>query len=166
MKSNIHATSNTGTTSNCNVSSGSATTTSQILTVGNCTPISVTANPTTWGNTYTTANTYTGGFTTFTDYDSTLPFTDYLKEDELEKLLDIFQERMSKGEEDNFKCLIQKIVQRRHCSEDFLLKYLDKLRRFDIIEEHEKEITTREYSSLVRELELKEKYSRIKGYLD
>ena len=133
MKSNIHATSNTGTTSNCNVSSGSATTTSQILTVGNCTPISVTANPTTWGNTYTTAS---SGYVTFTDYDSTLPFTDYLKEDELEKLLDIFQERMSKGEEDNFKCLIQKIVQRRHCSEAFILKYLDMLTKFDIFRMH------------------------------
>ena len=157
MKSNIHATSNTGTTSNCNVSSGSATTSSQILTVGNCTPISVTANPTTWGNTYTTANTYTGGFTTFTDYDSTLPFTDYLKEDELEKLLDIFQERMSKGEEDNFKCLIQKIVQRRHCSEAFILKYLDMLTKFDIFRMHKTDIVTGAYPSIALKLECEDK---------
>lgn len=151
MKSNIHATSNVGTTSNCNVSSGSATTTSQILTVGNCTPISVTANPTTWGNTYT------GGFTTFTDYDSTLPFTDYLKEDELEKLLDIFQERMSKGEEDNFKCLIQKIVQRRHCSEAFILKYLDMLTKFDIFRMHKTDIVTGAYPSIALKLECEDK---------
>ena len=155
MKSNIHATSNTGTTSNCNVSSGSATTTSQILTVGNCTPISVTANPTTtWGNSYTTAS---SGYVTFTDYDSTLPFTDYLKEDELEKLLDIFQERMPKGEEDNFKCLIQKIVQRRHCSEAFILKYLDMLTKFDIFRMHKTDIVTGAYPSIALKLECEDK---------
>ena len=106
-----------------------------------------------------------------TALDNALSFTNYLKEEELEKILDVCQERISKKTENeeakrNFKYTIRTIVQRRHCSEDFLLKYLDKLRRFDIIEEHEKEITTGEYSSLVRELELKEKYSRIKGYLD
>ena len=158
MKSNIHATSNTGTTSNtsnCNVSSGSATTTSQILTVGNCTPISVIASPTTtWGNSYTTSS---SGYVTFTDYDSTLPFTDYLKEDELEKLLDIFQERMSKGEEDNFKCLIQKIVQRRHCSEAFILKYLDMLTKFDIFRMHKTDVVTGAYPSVALKLECEDK---------
>ena len=106
-----------------------------------------------------------------TALDNALSFTNYLKEEELEKILDVCQERISKKTENeeakrNFKYTIRAIVQRRHCSEDFLLKYLDKLRRFDIIEEHEKEITTGEYSSLVRELELREKYNRINGYLD
>ena len=120
---------------------------------------------------------YDGGYSIYNYFETieemkkVLSFTNYLKEEELEKILDVCQERISKKTENeeakrNFDYTIRTIVQRRHCSEDFLLKYLDKLRRFDIIEKHEKEITTREYSSLVRELELKEKYSRIKGYLD
>ena len=75
----------------------------------------------------------------------------------LEKLLDIFQERMSKGEEDNFKCLIQKIVQRRHCSEAFILKYLDMLTKFDIFRMHKTDIVTGAYPSVALKLECEDK---------
>ena len=116
---------------------------------------------------------YDGGYSIYNYFETieemkkVLSFTNYLKDEELEKILDICQERMLKrNRKEEFNFTICAIIRIRDCSKDFLLKYLDKLRRFDIIEEHEKEITTREYSSLVRELELKEKNNRIKGYLD
>ena len=77
---------------------------------------------------------------------------EFLSEEELIKLLDIVNSRCT--EEKDFQAMIVYIIENRHCSEAFILKYLkyenlDKALLLSILKErHAAEINTGEYAQL------------------
>lgn len=79
---------------------------------------------------------------------------DYLNETEIEDIINKLIERSISGDDNNLlKDVLNKIVSLRHFSEDFLIKFLDKLTVRSLMEQHSANIKSGEYSQIALYIE-------------